>query len=151
MKENTKILAQRQKEMNDAYLVLESLGQTEKGRGLLAKSKASAAVAEEAHNRVLELAKAGKRDEATKVYVEEARPLALAITAAMQELVQYEEGEMGVAREAASRETRRYQVVLVMLGLVGLSAVVAATIYLTRSIASPAQGRGGTGEPPCER
>jgi methyl-accepting chemotaxis protein len=85
----------------------------------------------------MELAKAGKHEEAMAVYVKEARPYALQVIAAMEELVRYEQEEMGTAQRAAAKESTAYEILLAILGILGVGVVVAATTYLTRSITIP--------------
>jgi methyl-accepting chemotaxis protein len=137
IRENTKLIAEKRKEENDAFEALEKLGQTEKSKGFVAQCKSIMASGKGANNKAMELAKAGKREEAMMVYVKDARPFALQIIAAMEDLVRYEQKEMKAAHQAASRESGTYQVLLVVLGIIGLGMVVVATTYLTRSITIP--------------
>ena len=137
IEENTKLLADKRKEQGEAFEALGRLGQTQKSKDLVAQCKSLAASGKGANNQAMELAKAGKREEAMTVYVKEARPYAIQIIAAMEELVRYEQGEMETARRAAAKESATYEILLAILGILGVGAVVAATIYLTRSITIP--------------
>ncbi len=137
MEENKKLLAEKRKEQNDAFEALGKLGQTEKSKEFVARCKSISVSGKGANNKAMELAKAGKREEAMTVYVKEARPFALQIIAAMEDLVRYEQKEMDAARQAASRESGMYQILLMVLGIIGVCMVVVATTYLTRSIIIP--------------
>jgi len=135
--ENMKLLADRRKELGEAFDALPKLGLTQKGKDLIDRNKAISASGREANNRALELAKAGKHDEAMEVYVKEARPHALENIAAMEELVRYEQEEMEAAHQAAAKDSAAYETLLVILGILGIGVVVVATRYLTRSITIP--------------
>ena len=135
--ENTKLIAEKRKEENDAFEALAKLGQTEKSKEFVARCKSIMTAGKGANNKAMELAKAGKREEAMTAYVKEARPFALEIIAAMEDLVRYEQKEMDAAHQAASKQNGTYQVLLVVLGIIGLGMVVVATTYLTRGITIP--------------
>ncbi len=135
--ENAKVIAEKRKVLGEAFDALSKLGLTQRATDLVEQNRVASAAGKQANNKAMELAKAGNREEAMSVYVKEARPFALQNIAAMEELVRYEQGEMALARQAALKESLKYRLLLVVLGVIGLSMVVSATVYLTRSITVP--------------
>ncbi|MBT3065185.1 methyl-accepting chemotaxis protein [Rhodoferax sp. U11-2br] len=120
-----------------ALAAAEKLPVTEQGKALRASMKAAADVARPSTNKVLELALAGKRDEALKLLITEAAPAAQKWQDLIQDDVNLQNEESRAEYEQAHQD---YQTALkTMVSLAAVAIVLGALIawVLTRSITRP--------------
>ncbi len=134
--ENGKLLAGKRKDEGADLETLANLEQTEKGKELIARQNALASQGKAANNEAMELAKAGKHEEAAEIYVK-GRAFAMQNIAAMEDLVRHEQEEMEAAHQAALKKNFAYGFTLMCLGGLALAVIVVTTIYLSRSITIP--------------
>jgi len=133
---NEKITAKR-KDFSATLEALDKLEQTGKGKELFAKYRESSAKARAINDRVQELSRAGKKEEAMDLYAKEALPATLNNIDRLEELEGQQKQDMAAARDRALNEGATYRLLLIIFGLVTLGCGVAATVIVKRSITVP--------------
>ena len=134
--EKRKLDGARQK-YNEAFDALEKIIVREKGKALLAKTKAAAAETRPLVDKVLDLALLNKDDEATKLLIEQAAPAAQKWQDAIDESIVFQvevtKSDYAEARQAYESAFRT----IVILAAVAIIFGALLAWFLTRSITGP--------------
>ncbi len=124
----------------DYRVAMESLEKVEdqqQGKELIAKLKESLASGKAANNKALELAAAGKMDEATTIYMTQTRAITAKLTEAAEQMVNHHKRSIMAGYEKAQSSYRTTFFVLIGLGVAAIVFAVAVTYLLVRSITVP--------------
>jgi methyl-accepting chemotaxis protein len=116
---------------------LEKMPATEAERGLRAKAAAAALAARPLNNQVIELAKAGKDEEATQLLLQQAGPATQKYQDTLDENIAFQMADNDASIKTARAEFERAQ--MLMIALAGFSLLLGAFIgwSVTRSITRP--------------
>ncbi|HOW53749.1 MAG TPA: methyl-accepting chemotaxis protein, partial [Syntrophorhabdaceae bacterium] len=116
---------------------LEKMDTSEEGKKLLETVRTELKPAGAANNKILQLAAAGKMQEAMQVYASEVRSGAEKVTAAFINLVKYQE-DQAMARYNDSMKTyASTRMVLIVIGLIAVALGIGVAFFMTRSITKP--------------
>jgi methyl-accepting chemotaxis protein len=116
---------------------LENLETTEKGKELIANSKAAIETAKKANNQVIDLAIAGKTDAALSVFNKEGLPLTEKIMQTFKVLIQYQEEQSALRYEEAKQMYGSTRLTNIVIAAITLLLGILLAILITRSITSP--------------
>jgi methyl-accepting chemotaxis protein len=130
-------IAQKRQEQNTGFEALQKMEQSEKGKELINEMKAMSAKGKEANNKAMELAKAGKNEEAMQVYVKEARPFAVNIFEILEKLITHQEEAMKAAHDAALKQGAFFRLLLFIFGVTAVCLGAVTAYLLNRSITVP--------------
>jgi len=135
-------LPEMRKRLAEVSGPLEKLEQSDKGKELLAQINELRAKGKKQNDEVLQMAQAGKQEEATSLYIQ-GRAYPEQNIKTMEALVQNQEREMEAAHQAALKEAALFRILLVVFGIVSLGLAAATAHLLKRSITVPlAEGIG---------
>ena len=116
---------------------LKELDTTEKGKELQEKIAAAVAPAAAANNKVVELALAGRKQEATALLMKDAIPLTAATQAVFDENLKYQEERVQFRYEEAVKASKTATVFMTVLGIAALLIGIGTSFLLARSITVP--------------
>ena len=124
----------------EAVKVLDEKEKNEQGKLIIEKVKQALAAAAATNNRVIDLALAGKNNEAHALMIKEANPLATPIFKAFDELDAYQKSRIDYRHKeaVASYQTARKGFMTVMI--IAVLAAIACAFVISRSITSPLSG-----------
>jgi methyl-accepting chemotaxis protein len=112
---------------------LEESEKDPKGVKLLEESKAQAAIAAQANNRVIELALANKKDEATSLLLKEAGPLTAKVQATFSAQVKFQEESVKEAHAKAMAAYERQRLLMIISGALAFLLGLAGAAFLTHN------------------
>lgn len=130
-------IAESRKIYGDRVKALEEMDTSQAGRQLIEKARAEIQPAGAANNRVLELARANRMQEAMQVYVSQARPGALVVVGIFEDMVKYYEDQAVASYEGAAKTYSSARLMLLVIGLVAVLLGIAVAFLMTRSITKP--------------
>ena len=135
--EAKKILDEHRAEYKEDIEKLEKLETADKGKALIAKAKEAIDMAKKVNNDVLELSYANKTAQAAVLFEKQAYANNAKIGDAFDNLVKYQEEQIGVAYEQAAKDSSSARTFILLI--VGLAIAVGAAIafLITRSISRP--------------
>jgi methyl-accepting chemotaxis protein len=116
---------------------LESLENTDKGKGLIADAKGAIDIAKKANNEVIELALAGKDAEALSVFNKEALPLTEKIKLSFRSLIIYQGEQIAIRYDEAKQMYGRTRTMNFVIAAIALLFGIVSAIFITRSITRP--------------
>jgi methyl-accepting chemotaxis protein len=130
-------LAAAREQYNAASSQLEKMETSGKGKDLLARAAENLKIGREANNTILKLVGQKKMNEATAIYLTQARPATAKVQEAFGELVKYQEGQTTMRYEEAMSTYTWTRNLLIMIGILALAFGGATALLLTRSIGKP--------------
>jgi methyl-accepting chemotaxis protein len=119
---------------------LEEMEKSKKGINLIDKAKKEIAPAVVVNNKVLELAEAGKSDEAASLLIGEGAPLTMKIQDAFDEQVKYQRENVDIEYNKAQKVYDRALMIQLAAGLLSLILGLAAAIFLIRNFVTRING-----------
>ncbi|HEY3275687.1 MAG TPA: methyl-accepting chemotaxis protein [Syntrophorhabdaceae bacterium] len=137
IEEQKKLVGVKRQEQGAGFAALQKLEQTEKGKEIIAELKETALRGKEANQKVGELAKAGKRDEALAAFVRDARPAGTKNIELLEKLIAYQEEAMSAAHEAALKKGSFFRLLLVIFSIIAAGLGLGTAWFLTKSITVP--------------
>jgi methyl-accepting chemotaxis protein len=132
-----KRLEEQQVRYRDAADKLEKQVSSDAGKALLSKVKEGAQSALPLKNTVVELAMANKKREATQVLTNQYRPAQSRWSAALDNMVKFQQERVGKSGDEADRAYSASRLLLFGLGGAGLVLGALIAFFLTRSISRP--------------
>jgi methyl-accepting chemotaxis protein len=136
LKDENAIQIQKQKleearaKYREAMNKLEETEKSEKGIKLIEAAKSSIAPAVGINNKILELAKAHKQDEAAALLLKEGIPLTQKIQEAFDDQVKYQEKNVDIQYKKAQAVYSRTKVLQLIAGVISILLGLAAAIFL---------------------
>jgi methyl-accepting chemotaxis protein len=116
---------------------IEKIASSEAGAAQQEKIKEELSKARPLNNKVIELIKANNREEAAKVYENEADPVDDAWLAAMKEAIDMQNESNTKEAANATAENQRTILIVIILGSVTIIAGIVIAVFITRSITKP--------------
>jgi methyl-accepting chemotaxis protein len=118
----------------EAMTKLEELDKSEKAKELIARAKEAISTAKSANNKVMELAQAGKKNEAINLIISESQPLTKKVEQTFAELFKYEEEFSASENNQARSVNSSGNMYLIIIGCIALIAGTATSLFFTRNI-----------------
>jgi methyl-accepting chemotaxis protein len=136
LKEKERLEAARAR-YREAIKILDEKEKNEQGKQIIEKVKQALAVAAATNNRVIELALAGKGDEAHDLMVREANALYPSIFKAFNELDAYQKSRIEIRHKEAAECYQNARKGLVTVLVVAMLVAVVCAVLISRSITRP--------------
>jgi methyl-accepting chemotaxis protein len=128
-----KMIEDARTEYRENLKKLEEIEKGAEGLKLLVDGKALAASAAQANNRVIELALAGKRDDAVSLLRKEAAPLTQKLQENFGTIVKYQEESVASAYKKAVSAYERQRLLMIVFGAVAFLLGLWGAIFLTHN------------------
>lgn len=119
---------------DEAVANLEKAEKGEEGKRLIIGLKEAAEKITEVNNRIIELVKTGKQDEAIQFYNTEIRPATTKLRKAAQEIIKYQEGETEREVKELNSLISRLNLVEIIAAIIAILLGIILSIYIARSI-----------------
>lgn len=134
LSQNAALLNEGRSKYKAAVDRIEKLEQSDKGKEILGAIKAETAAGRENNAKAVEAAKAGRSDEALSLFLGTVLPSAIETFRHCDELIKYQQDDMGATSARAERSYRSTFAFLVIIGMVVIAAAVVMTFILRRGI-----------------
>jgi methyl-accepting chemotaxis protein len=134
------MLAGAWKRAEEGRTIYESLRRTREGQDIWNELKTAWDLWKKDHGEVIQLVKAGKRDDALVITMGRAKESAGKVERLMRHLSELNLRLTEEAKKTAQTQAFRQKMTALIVTLIGLALAVACGIYFTRSIAGPIKG-----------
>ncbi len=133
----TAVVGANRAKYKNAAQIIEKLEPSEEGQGLIKKVKDEMVAGREANNKAMELAKAGKPDEAASYFVANTMPSAFKTLEASDVLIQYQQKRSANVADAARIAYGSAIGFIVFTGVLAIAIATGLTLALARSVVEP--------------